>query len=184
MQRVRSGSHRDQRRRLSDTDPAFASHPNIRDSRTYESDPKAAPNVAKASPIATSVADFVGLSKTRGAELISVSENPSLKYPISDCFAALRAAGQRAPAAHLHRVEVFRAAWRRSSGGGHRRVGGLDGPDGSAAQKPAPDGLRRRLTLWIGLQCTAHSGQPRQQLWQRSWLRIQCSFAWYWPYQH
>ena len=67
-------------------------------------------------PIVQSVVDFAPPSKTRGVELIPVSENPCLNIAHSDCFAALCAACAGAQEGDLHRVEGNRAASRRSRG--------------------------------------------------------------------
>ena len=88
-----------------------------------------------------------------------MSENLSLNIADSDCFAALRAAGAGAAGAHLHRVEGKRAGSWRSGDYGHPRVGGLDGCDGSVAQKAAADGVQRWLTLWIALKRIAAQWQ-------------------------
>ena len=65
-------------------------------------DPKAASIAVKAKPIVQSVVDFAPPSKTRGAELIPVSENPCLNIAHSDCFAALCAACAGAQEGDLH----------------------------------------------------------------------------------
>ena len=118
--------------------------------------------LTKPMPIVTSVVDFAGPSKTRGPELIPMSENPALKLPYSDCFAALRAAGAGVQQQDLHRVDSHRAAWQRGSCHGHRRVGGPGRCNVSAAQMVAADGLQWQLPLWIALERLADSDQPWQ----------------------
>ena len=135
-------------------------------------------------PIVQSVVDFAPPSKTRGAELIPVSENPCLNIAHSDCFAALCAACAGAQEGDLHRVEGNRAASRRSRGSGHPRVGGLDDCDWSAAQKAVADDLQQRWPFGSRWSAVRRSGRPRQQVCQRSSLRRQRSFAWRRSYQH